>query len=70
MPHGLLKEFKSNLSGIVAMALGRLEAYAIVYATKKINEIIDELRDKCPPPAILNQLSRTVNNIKKIITKV
>lgn len=70
MPHGLLKEFKSNLLGIVAMALGRLEAYAIVYATKKINEIIDELRDKCPPPAILNQLSRTVNNIKKIITKV
>ena len=43
MPHGLLKEFKSNLSGIVAMALGRLESYAIEYATRKVNEIINAL---------------------------
>ena len=47
MPHGLLKEFKSNLAGIVAAALGRLESYAIVYATRKVNEIINQLRDKC-----------------------
>ena len=64
MAHALLKEFKSNLAGIIAQALGRLESYAIVYATRKINEIIDELRDKCPPPPVLNRLSKLVG--KKI----
>lgn len=70
MPHGLLKEFRSNLAGIVAGALGRLESYATVYATRKTNEIINALRDKCPPPQVLNQLSRNVNNIRRVVTKV
>ena len=70
MPHGLLKEFKSNLAGIVAAALGRLESYAIVYATRKVNEIINQLRDKCPPPQVVNQLSKQVNNIRKVLNKV
>mgnify|MGYP001169159333 FL=1 len=70
MAHALLKEFKSNLAGIVAQALGRLESYAIVYATRKINEIIDELRDKCPPPPVLNRLSKLVGNIKKVVVKI
>ena len=38
--------------------------------SQEVNEIINALRDKCPPPAVLNQLSKTVNNIRKVITKV
>ena len=50
MPHGYLKEFKSLLAQFAAFKIGDLEAMAIQYANTKVNEIINELLNQCPPP--------------------
>ena len=69
MPHGLIKEFKSQLPKFVASKIGQLQAAAITYLNSKINEIYQELVTSCPPPEVLQQLAKTVTTLKKVIVK-
>jgi len=70
MPHGYLKDFKSLLAQFSALKVGDLLAMAIEYAEPKVNEIILELLNQCPPPPVLEQMSKTVNNINSLMNKV
>ena len=70
MPHGYLKNFKSLLAQFSAVKVGDLLAMAIQYAEPKVNEIIKELLNQCPPPAVLEQMSKTVNNVNSLMNKV
>ena len=70
MPHGYLKEFKSLLAQFAAFKIGDLEAMAIQYANTKVNEIINELLNQCPPPEVLEQMGKTVDNINSLMNKV
>ena len=70
MPHGYLKDFKSLLAQFSALKVGDLLAMAIEYAEPKVNEIILELLNQCPPPPVLKQMSKTVNNINSLMNKV
>lgn len=70
MPHGYLKDFKSQLSQFAAQKLGDLQAMAISYANTKANEIINELLNQCPPPEVLKQMGKTVDNINSLMNKV
>ena len=69
MPHGLLKDFKSNLPKFVALILGKLQAFIISYAMAEINKIIQKLLNSCPPPAELARLTSTLNALKNVIGK-
>lgn len=70
MPHGYLKDFKSQLAQFAAQKLGDLQAMAISYANTKANEIINELLNQCPPPEVLKQMGKTVDNINSLMNKV
>ena len=70
MPHGYLKEFKSFLAQFSALKVGDLLAMAIEYAEPKVNEIINELLNQCPPPEVLKQMGKTVDNINSLMNKV
>jgi len=70
MPHGYLKEFKSFLAQFSALKVGDLLAMAIEYAEPKVNEIINELLNQCPPPEVLKQMGKTVDNVNSLMNKV
>lgn len=67
MPHGLLKDLKSQLPQFVAQQMGAIKAAIIAKIEERINEIIDELLDQCPPPEILERLTKTVTSLKKVL---
>lgn len=69
MPHGLLKDFKSNLPKFVALLLGKLQAFIISYAMAEINKIIQKLLNSCPPPEELARLTALVDTLKNLIGK-
>lgn len=66
MPHGLLKDFKSNLVAFVTSQMGRIEAAIYRYANDKLNEIINELLRQCPPPEVLNRIIKQKQSIEKL----
>lgn len=70
MPHALLKDFKSFLGKFSALKVGDLLAMAIQYAEPKVNEIIKELLNQCPPPEVLKQMGKTIDNINSLMNKV
>lgn len=69
MPHAYFRDFESRIPEIVAIGLAKAQDIAIRYANEKLFEIYNELVNSCPPPAILEDLSKKVNNIKSLITK-
>ena len=70
MPHGFLKDFKSNLSVYAVLILGKATALAIQHAQKVILEILEKLKEQCPPPEELAKLSEKINNVRKIINGI
>ena len=68
MPHGIIKSFKTNLPAYAVIALGQIQAFAIQYVFTKVGEILEELRNQCPPPATLARLTNIVNNTRRIIS--
>lgn len=66
MPHVYLKDFKSNISAIATALLAEAEAYALRYALQKVQELIDDLLEQCPPPSVLKQINRSVDSVKKV----
>tara|TARA_R110000868_G_scaffold269576_1_gene528910 strand:+ start:4119 stop:4934 length:816 start_codon:yes stop_codon:yes gene_type:complete len=70
MPHGYLKEFKSLLAQFSALKVGDLLVIAIQYAEPKVREIINELLNQCPPPEVLKQMGKIVNNVNSLMNKV
>ena len=48
MPHSLIRDYKSNLSGIVGNALGRVQSFVYDYADDKILELED--KESMPSP--------------------
>lgn len=69
MPHAYFRDFESRIPEIVAIGLAKAQDIAIRYANEKIFEIYNELINACPPPAILEDLSKKVKNIKSLISK-
>tara|TARA_B110000503_G_scaffold44927_1_gene73379 strand:- start:697 stop:1497 length:801 start_codon:yes stop_codon:yes gene_type:complete len=69
MPHALLKDFKSQLSSLVASNLGQLKAMAVTYGNKKTQEIIEELKIECPSPEVLVEMTKIVDNLNNLMNK-
>ena len=69
MPHGLLKSFKSQLPKFIAQQLGRIQAAIISKVNQKVNEILQQLLNECPPPPVLERISKTVTNLKSLFGK-
>ena len=63
MPHSLLKSIKFNFAEYAAIALAYAEGIARRYAEKKILEILDELRKKCPPVEVINSMTKSLDRI-------
>ena len=63
MPHSFLKSIKLNLAQYAAVALAYAEGIARRYAEKKILEILDELRKKCPPANVLNKMNKSLDRV-------
>jgi len=68
MPHSFLKSIKLNLAQYAAVALAYAEGIARRYAEKKILEILDELRKKCPPANVLNTMNKALDRVDSLIT--
>lgn len=68
MPHSFLKSIKLNLAQYAAVALAYAEGIARRYAEKKILEILDELRKKCPPADTINKMSKSLDRTTSLIT--
>jgi hypothetical protein len=67
MPHGLLKNFKSNLPKFLAQQLGAIQAVIISKVNQKIDEMIKELLNRCPPPEVLEKMTKTLSTLKTLI---
>ena len=70
MPHGFLKDFKSNLSVFAAIILGRAQALALQHAQKVVLEVLERLKEECPPPEVLESLSAKINAVKNVINGI
>ena len=68
MPHSFLKSIKLNLAQYASIALAYAEGVARRYAEKKILEILDELREKCPPPKVLNSMNKSLDRVDTLVT--
>jgi len=69
MPHFGLKIPKINIDKVSAELLTYAEILIREYAEKKITEIIDYLRQQCPPPEVIERMLKVTNKINKQITK-
>jgi hypothetical protein len=70
MPHGFLKDFKSKLSEIATIVLGLATAMAIQQVQKVVLEIIEKLRESCPPPEELEKLTQKINNVRQVVNGI
>ena len=68
MPHSFLKSIKLNLAQYASIALAYAEGVARRYAEKKILEILDELREKCPPPKVLNSMNKSLDRVDTLVS--
>lgn len=69
MPHGLLKDFKSKLPEVVAIAIGMLKAMVYAYLEQEVYKLIERLKRECPPPAVIIALTKKVDTLNTLITK-
>lgn len=70
MPHGFIKDFKSNLGAYAAIILGKLQALAIQKVQKVILEVLEKLKEACPPPEELERLTNKINAVKQVINGI
>lgn len=70
MPHGFLKDFKSNLNVFAAILLARAQVMALQHAQKVILEILQRLKEECPPPEVLESLLSKINAVKQVINGI
>lgn len=69
MPHGLLKDFKSFLPEVVAIAVGELKAFVFAYAEMELYKIITRLKETCPPPKTTKALLEKLDAINNLMNK-
>lgn len=71
MPHisKSLSKPKINLDKISAELLTYAEILVREYAEKKIADIIDYLRQQCPPPDVTAKMLKTTDRINKMVSK-
>jgi len=69
MPHFGLKIPKIKIDKVSAELLTYAEILIREYAEKKIANIIDYLRQQCPPPDVIEKMLATTNRINKQIAK-
>jgi len=70
MPHGFLKDFKSNLNVYAAILLGKAQALALQQVQKVVLEVLEKLKEACPPPEELKRLSQKINNVRKVVNGI
>lgn len=70
MPHGFFKDFKSNLNVFAAILLARAQVLALQHAQKVILEILERLKEECPPPDVLESLLNKINAVKQVINGI
>jgi hypothetical protein len=69
MPHGLLKDYKSKLPEVVAIAIGIAKAMVYAYLEEQIYLLIEYLKKQCPPPEVIVTLSKKVDTLNTLISK-
>tara|TARA_R110002126_G_scaffold212654_2_gene359239 strand:+ start:316 stop:1131 length:816 start_codon:yes stop_codon:yes gene_type:complete len=69
MPHFLLKRPKIKIDKVSAELLTYAEILIREFAEKKVAEIIDYLRQQCPPQDVIERMLATTNKITKQIAK-
>lgn len=70
MPHGFLKDFKSNLSEYAIIILGQAQALALQQVQRVVLEVLEKLRESCPPPEELARLSQKINNVRQVVNGI
>ena len=68
MPSIFLQSLNLNLSKYSAEALAYAEGIARRWAEEEIGKILDNLRTKCPPPATLAKMNKTLDRISSLTT--
>jgi len=62
-----LAPVKSQLSAFVVANLGRITALTISKVNQVLNEALQKLLSTCPPPEVLEELSKVVGAIRPVI---
>ena len=70
MPHTFIADIKSKLPDYAIIVLGKARAFLITRVFDLVNKILQELRETCPPPDVLNSLLKSLNTIESSIQKV
>lgn len=70
MPHTFLPAIKSKLPEYAIVVLAKARAFLITKIFDLINEVLQRLRDECPPPDVLNSLLALLNTIEGVVTGV
>jgi len=67
MPHNFLKSFKTNIADYAIVVLGKVQALLIQQVQKVVLEIIEELKNNCPPVDRLQTLTKKVDNVRLVV---
>lgn len=70
MPHTFIADIKSKLPDYAIVVLGKARAFLISRVFDLVNKILEELRETCPPPNVLNSLLKSLNTIESAVQKV
>ena len=60
----LPKDIKPTLNKHVNIAIGTAQAFVITKANQKVDEILEQLLNSCPPPRELERLSKVIATLK------
>jgi hypothetical protein len=70
MPHTFVADIKSKLPEYAIIVLGKARAFLISRVFELVNKILEELRETCPPPNVLNSLLKSINTIESAVQTV
>lgn len=70
MPHTFVEDIKSKIPEYAILVLGAAKAFLISRVFEIVNEILDKLRNACPPPETIKKLSKSIDSIKSVVASV
>jgi hypothetical protein len=70
MPHTFKKKIKSKLAEYAITVLGMARALVIARVFSIVNDVLSELSDTCPPPPQLKALTKKLDSIETVLSRV
>lgn len=70
MPHTFVEDIKSKLPEYAILVLGSAKAFLISKVFEVVNEILDKLKDTCPPPETIKKLVKSINSVKAVVASI